>query len=146
MRKITITVLAILSCALFLPEGASAIEGFRGSTWGELRYDIPRDLPDNLLMTGWIKQGIDWKKWGESTTLNTYATLRYKWDTEKYDWNNSLEPGIGISIDTFSPKGLGLTAGVEYIWENRFLLDDNKWYDQKTVVYVSWYGWWDLKK
>jgi len=123
---------------------AGAIEGFRGSTWGELRYDLPREYSDNLLMAAWIKQGVDWKRWRETTTLNTYVTLRYKWDTEKYDWNNTIEPGIGISVDTYSPKGLGLTAGVEYIWENRFL--DSDWHDQKTVVYVSWYGWWDLKK
>jgi len=144
VKKILIIAAASLAALISYGSKAEAVEGFRGSTWGELRYDIPREYPDNLLMAGWIKQGVDWKRWGESTTLNTYVTLRYKWDTEQYDWNNTLEPGIGISVDTFSPKGLGLTAGVEYIWENRFL--DSEWYDSKTVVYVSWYGWWDLKR
>ncbi len=88
----TITLLIILlSC---LTDGASAIVGLRGATWGEIRYLIPRDDgdEDNLLLDGWIRQGVDLAKWN-NTTLNAYGTLRYRLDTEKTDWYNSLGPG-----------------------------------------------------
>jgi hypothetical protein len=117
--------------------------GLRGGTWGELRYDIPKEGEDNLTLDGWIKQGIDWKRWG-NTTLNTYAALRYKFDTEKYEWNNTVGPGIGISLDMYSPRGLILTVGAEYSWES-LIYDGGDCY-QKTVFYVNWVGWWDLKR
>ena len=123
---------------------AGAVEGYRGSTWGELRWDFPKKYDSNLLLSGWIKQGIDWKRWGENTTLNTYATVRYKADTEQLDWNNTLEPGIGVAIETFTSKGLVGTFALEYLWEKR--LTKSGLYDQKLVIYIGWYGWWDLKK
>ncbi len=140
-RTITCTVLLLLILSI----GAAVAHaiGLRGSTWGELRYDIPKDGEENLLWSGWIKQGIDWKRWG-NTTLNTYATIRYSLDTEKYDWNNTLGPGVGISIDTYSPKGLIISWGFEYIWQRQIY--DPVEYDQKAVIYMNWIGWWDLKR
>jgi hypothetical protein len=119
-----------------------AIEGLRGATWGELDYEIPKEGNENLVLDGWIKQGVDWVKWGD-TSVNTYAKLRFKWDTEGYDWNNLIGPTVGISLDTFVPAGLSLSVGFEYSWENR-LNDDINVLDQKAIAYVNWYGWWDL--
>jgi hypothetical protein len=119
------------------------IEGLRGASWGELSYEIPKEGTENLVLDGWIKQGIDWAKWG-NTSLNTYAKLRFKWDTEGYDWNNLMGPALGVSLDTFVPSGLSGSLGAEYVWEQR-MLDENRFIDQKVVIYVNWYGWWDLK-
>lgn len=128
---------------LVVPATTSAIEGFRGSTWGEIRWDIPtRDGTSNLLLDGWIKQGVDWARWG-NTSLNTYATIRYGLDTEKLDWNNHIGPGVGIGIDTFSPKGISASWGVEYLWDRYY---ESGRTEQKVVVYMNWFGWWDLKK
>jgi hypothetical protein len=120
-----------------------AIEGFRGSSWGELRYDIPtRNGKSDLWLYGWAKQGIDWARWG-NTTLNTYATIRYSLDTEKLDWNSHVGPGVGIGIDTYSPKGIAASWGVEYLWDRYY---ESARTEQKVVVYMNWFGWWDLKK
>ena len=131
-----------------LPAGAGGaladIEGLRGASWGELSYEIPKEGEENLVLDGWIKQGIDWAKWG-NTSLNTYAKLRFKWDTEGYDWNNLMGPALGVSLDTFVPSGLSGSLGAEYVWEQR-MLDENRFIDQKVVIYVNWYGWWDLKE
>jgi hypothetical protein len=124
--------------------GAHAVPGLRGASWGELRYDIPKEGEENLILDGWIKQGIDWAKWG-NTSINTYAKLRFKWDTQGYDWNNLMGPTVGISLDTFVPSGLSGSIGAEYTWENR-TLDGSNVMDQKAVIYVNWYGWWDLKR
>jgi hypothetical protein len=133
-------VLLVASLAL-APRGASAFVGFRGSTWGDMREEIPRTGNDNLILQGWIKQGVDWARWG-NTTLNTYATLRYKVDTQKLDWNNSVGPGFGISLDAYTAGGLSAQVGIEYIWDRFFQSERN---EQKVAFYVGWYGWWDLK-
>ena len=138
----------ILTFLVVMTAGAGGaladIEGLRGASWGELSYEIPKEGEENLVLDGWIKQGIDWAKWG-NTSLNTYAKLRFKWDTEGYDWNNLMGPALGVSLDTFVPSGLSGSLGAEYVWEQR-MLDENRFIDQKVVIYVNWYGWWDLKE
>ena len=91
-------------------------------------------------MQGWIRQGVDWFRWGD-TTLNTYVTLRYKWDTERFDWNNTLGPGIGAAFEVYNAKGIVAQWGVEYIWE-QYYIDDRT--EQKLLLYMGWYAWWDL--
>ncbi|UCF05153.1 MAG: hypothetical protein JSV33_14740 [bacterium] len=143
MKLIQCGLLVMLLFSVTVTGTARAFEGFRGSTWGELRWDLPREGEDNLIFNGWFKQGIDWMRSG-NTTLNTYAVLRYKWDIEEYDWNNAIAPGVGISLDTYSPGGVIATLGFEYQWEKLLYGPDTMYH--KAVIYVNWVGWWDLKK
>ena len=123
---------------------AAALEGLRGSSWGEVRWDLPEEGTDNLLTNAWIRQGADWKRWGHST-LNTYATLRLKADTEKLAWNNAIGPGIGIALDTYTDRGLSASWGVEYLWDRYFEADPGVT-EKKAVIYMNWYGAWDLRR
>lgn len=141
-RRICIAAAAAVLAAVLCASGAHAIVGFRGATWGDLRQEFPEELPDNLVLQGWVKQGVDWVEWRHAT-LNTYVALRYRWDTEGYDWNNTIGPALGLSLDLYSSKGLSATAGVEYIWDRYFESDRN---DNKIALYLGWYGWWDLKR
>ena len=143
MKKLLLCAV-LLSATLSCGAADALAIGFRGSTWGELRYDIPKEGTDNLLLNGWIKQGIDWGRWG-NTSLNTYAKLRFKWDTEGYDWNNLMGPALGISFDAFTSTGFSGSLGAEYMWEQH-MIDANRYMDQKVVIYANWYGWWDLKE
>ena len=135
----------LLSCALVIcmTGGSLAFEGYRGSTWGEFRYEIPRNgAEENLLLDGWIRQGVDWAKW-DHLTLNTYATLRYRADSQNSDWHNMLGPGLGIALEAYTPRGAVVTIGAEYIWERNYVLDTDS---EKVQIFLNWYGWWDLKK
>jgi len=143
MNRLSIVVMVMLAVSLCSAEGVSAIQGLRGSTWGEARQEIPDHGENNLIVDTWIRQGIDWVKWGDRAALNTYATVRLKWDSEKLDWNNSFGPGVGIAVDYFNHKGFNASWGMEYIWD-RFYESDRT--DQKIILYMNWYGWWDLKK
>jgi hypothetical protein len=148
MKRHAFGVALALMCLVLCSGSASAIVGFRGSTWGDLRGELPKDGDSNLLLKGWVRQGVDWTKWG-SFTLNTYATLRYQADTDGLDYNNSVGPGIGVSLEAYSTKGIVAALGVEYIWDRYLGLGANPLVDenaQKVVLYVNWYGWWDLKK
>lgn len=142
MKRHALAIASMLLCLALCADGASAIVGLRGQTWGEARQELPRNGDSNLLLQGWLRQGVDWARWG-SLTLNTYATLRYKADTERLDFNNSVGPGVGISLEAYSPKGAVAAFGVEYVWDRFFEADRT---DEKVVLYVNWYGWWDLKK
>ncbi len=148
MKRHALGIALVLLCLVLCSGSAFAIVGFRGSTWGDLRGEIPNEGDGNLLLNGWIRQGVDWTKWG-NVTLNTYATLRYQADTEGLDYNNSVGPGFGISLEAYSPRGIVASLGVEYIWDRYFGLEEASPFDataQKVVFYVNWYGWWDLKK
>ena len=89
-----------------------------------------------------MRQGIDWTKVGPAT-LSTYATVRYGWDSQGFDWNNSIGPGVGVALDAYSNKGLAATLAFEFL-SDRFFESDRT--ENKAVVYLGWYGFWDFKK
>ena len=132
-----------LLCLALCSGSAFAIVGFRGSTWGDLREELPKDGDSNLLLQGWIKQGVDWAKWG-NVTLNTYATLRYQADTEGATTGTTRSaPASGSRSRRTRRRGSPRSVGVEYIWDRYFEADRS---DKKVVIYLGWYGWWDLKR
>jgi len=141
MKRSAICAFAVVVCLTSVLGPASAIEGLRGSTWGDIRWDVPKDVENDLIVRGWIRQGVDWTQVG-SATLSTYATVRYVWDSRGLDWNNSIGPGVGIALDAWSSKGFAGTLAVEYLVD-RFYETDRT--ENKLVVYMGWYGMWDLK-
>jgi hypothetical protein len=143
MRKSYIFCVLLAFFCVCVTGRAFAVEGYPGSTWGELSWEIPKKGGEqNLLLEGWVAQGITWKKWG-NISLSTYGTIRYKWDTEKLDWNNKFSPGIGTALEILSFKQFHIRVGAEYLWE-RFYESGHE--EQKVWIYTDWYGWWNFKK
>lgn len=143
MKRHALRTVLLLLMVFVVSDGSHAIEGFRGATWGSLKYDMPKDEENYLLLDGWFKQGVDWARW-RNTSLNTYAMIRYKWDSENTPYNNVITPALGVSLDTYNPKGFIGTIGFEYQWENRFYPATET--VEKAFVYLDWVGWWDLKR
>ena len=48
MNRLSIVVMVMLAVSLCSAEGVSAIQGLRGSTWGEARQEIPDHGENNL--------------------------------------------------------------------------------------------------
>ncbi|MFH1755396.1 MAG: hypothetical protein ABIA59_06795 [Candidatus Latescibacterota bacterium] len=142
MKRRAIGAALFIGCIVMSASIAFAVEGLRGSTWGDLRYDIPDEVDDDLILKGWIRQGIDWAHVGKAM-LSTYATVRYAWDSRGLDWNNSIGPGVGIALDAWSDKGFAGTLAVEYLVDRYYETDRT---EKKVVIYMGWYGMWDLKK
>ncbi|MEW6109165.1 MAG: hypothetical protein AB1632_08405 [Nitrospirota bacterium] len=142
MNSYRLSVFISVFLCLAVPAAAHAIDGFPGSTWGELRWETPRHGQQNLILEGWVEQGIHWMSWN-NIKLNTYAKIRYGWDSEKLDWNNSFGPGVGVALELLKPDGPHIRTGIEYIWERRY---ESGREIQKAIVFMNWYGWWDLKK
>jgi hypothetical protein len=135
-------ILAVTLLLLAMASPVSAIEGLPGKTWGELRYDMPRHMDTNTLLEGWVEQGIHWTSW-KDLKLNTYVAGRYKLDSEDNDWNNSVGPAVGVALERFFPQGLAVRGGLEY-YEEHF--HNSGRVERKGVLYINWYGWWDLMK
>jgi len=146
MRKSCIIYVLLALFCIAVPVTASAIEGYPGSSWGQLYWDIPtKEGKQNVVLEGWIEQGVTWVKWDKphgDILLNTYGTIRYKWDDQKYDWNNKFAPGVGVGLDIYIDQ-FHMRVGAEYLWE-RFYESGTE--QQKVWIYTDWYGWWDLKK
>ena len=134
-------VLVMVLSVLAVPSVTFAFDGFPGATWGELRFEVPTEGKLNTIFQGWIRQGIDLKRWSEDTHLSVYGTLRYTWDSQQNTWWNDVAPGAGIAFDTYLGKKFPVTVGVEYLWD-RFFVSPHT--EQKVILYTNWYGWWDL--
>ncbi len=142
---------AVFVLCLGFAAPALAIDSYPGSTWGELLWQVPAhgpqpNIPD-LLTDGWIRQGADVAHL-DGVHLVPYMTLRWTADTKGLSWNNTVGPGIGLSLLTTPIKQSSVTIGIENVW-NYY---DRDWgYNASRItdtvnVYMDWYGWWDLKK
>ena len=142
IRFIVVSCLAILFWISTI--SAHAIEGYPGKIWGDFRREIPisGDTQNNSILQGWIEQGVYWFKWND-LMLNTYGTMRYKWDAQGLDWNNSVGPGVGVALEKFVPQGMFFRVGAEVLVDKLYQTNRT---DKKAAVYLTWYGWWDLKK
>lgn len=141
--RITLLFCLITLLLTFAAPASYAIEGFPGSTWGELRQEFPKDADSDLKSQGWIRQGIDWFHVA-GLRLDTYATVRFQWDSRQIDYNNSFGPGLGVALETIKWKGYSLAFGTEYIWDRYY--SHNTRTEEKLILFVNWYGSWDLKK
>jgi hypothetical protein len=125
---------------------AAAIDGFPGSTWGDVSWEIPSPGDDDLILEGWVRQGVAWKRWraGKAAfVLQTYGTLRYRWDSLGLDWNNYLGPGVGAAVDLSAPGLPIATVGVEYVHQWNTRPDVAAPY---TALFTDWFHWWDVRK
>jgi hypothetical protein len=137
---------ALAAASLGVPGAAPAVEGFPGSTWGDFYWEIPSPGESDAVLEGWIRQGVAWKRWPAGKArlvLQTYATLRYKWDSLGQDWNNYLGPGLGVAVDLTAPRFPLVTAGVEYVhqWNTR-----SEVAAPYTAPFLDWFHWWDVAK
>jgi len=126
---------AILLSCLFAPAAASAIEGYPGSSWGLVSYDVDSLVGSGAM--GWVNQGIDWVKLPGGLMLNTFTEFRYRFRTDNAQYYNAYGPAVGLELRK-SPFHLG----IDYYWERYPELGQN---DNKFQFYLTYYFEWDLK-
>lgn len=145
MKRYLILLLTVVWLAL--PSSAPAIEGLPGSTWGNIYEEFPHPGGNDTILNGWVRQGVAWKRWdmGGDTTLvlDTYATVRYYWDSRGFDWFNDFGPGGGVSLDLSAPSGPSISGGAEYIYQMNYTSGTQQPY---TNLFLNWYHWWDIRE
>lgn len=148
MSRVSRPRLAALALALAsaaVPRAAAAVVGYPGSAWGALSWDLPGGGVRDLILEGWVRQGVAWWRaplGAAGLVLQTYATVRYRWDRRGLDWNNHVSPGAGVAIDVTMPRMPALTAGAEWVDEWRFRSGTTS---PTAAPFVDWYHAWDLR-
>ena len=121
---------------LVFDQKALAVEGYYGSTWGEIFHD-----DDQLVGTGamgYANQGIDWLKLPGEILVTTYGEVRYRFRSENRPYFNAYGEALGFEFRKSS-----LHMGIDYLWE-RF--PELAAYSSGLEYYFSYYYDWDFKK
>ena len=115
---------------------------FPGLTWGEVRYPGAQDPSEesNIVLEGYVEQGVDSMKLDGLGTINFYANLDYITDSKELDWNNSITPGVGVKLKKLIGSNVLLQFGIEAARERRWISDQT---DNVIFVYLNWSSWWD---
>jgi hypothetical protein len=72
-----------------------------------------------------------------SLSLTPYVSLGLVADTKGYDWNNQVEPQVGLKVNKFFANGV-VSVGTAYKYEDRF----SSLQSSGLVLYVQdWFGW-----
>jgi hypothetical protein len=117
-----------------------------GSTWGDLRWEIPDTGPTDLVLMGWVRQGVVIHRWRPDPLtflLSPYLLFRYSLDTLGPDYNNYAGPGAGIAVDMDGVRGLQPSWAIEYAWEKNLRSQGGV---QRLDLVLRWYTSWDLAK
>lgn len=115
MKKYILALLALLT-----PSVAHAQEDrFPGSAWFNITGPhVGGEEAGNWVMTGNATQNVvlaelnSWK-------LNTYVSVGFSKDTEGYEWNNKIIPGVGLGVTKDIGPGV-MSIGVQAIHEEHF--------------------------
>lgn len=92
------------------------------SGWGELRYPasaIEEERTDAML-EGAMQISVDWLQLGPQARVATFVGIGFKTDTIGLDYNNQLEPTLGVRLDITVHEGVELTFGTHLMHDWRF--------------------------
>lgn len=127
--------LAIWSAGIPAAE-AFEIEGYPGSTWGQLSYD--NDEISGSGVMGFVNQGVQWTTLPGGVALVTYAEYRHRSRNKNQEYYDAGGPAVGLEF-----RKSVFTAGVDYYWETLPVLGEKS---ERAQVYGSVFVDWNLAK
>jgi len=119
--------------------------GFPGSTWGQVRYPSSQEIEekDNVIVEGAIEQGVDWFRMTKWSIFNSFFRFEYKFDKEGFDFNNKLQPEVGLKAKFFLANWGLIEAGGKYVLDHR--TETNRT-EEGIVFFLNWAASWNLKQ
>lgn len=114
-----------------------------GSTSGNIQFPSsaqPRES-ENTLLSGKIEQGVDLLSLARNTTLNLFARVDYRWDTEELDFNRKILAAAGIKLRHVFSDSFVLSVGAKYENDQRYVVERSS---AGTLLFSNWYGSWHL--
>jgi hypothetical protein len=110
---------------------------FPGSTWGVVGNTSPSEKGNVIAMVN-LEQGVFAQSVG-SGTLIPFVEARLSRDTDKYDWNNKNQFGVGVKYRHPMGKNGSFDVGIKYQHEDRIRSGTT---DQGVVIFAGyWLGW-----
>lgn len=125
----------IFSIFFAVPTSAFEVQGFPGSSWGQITYDNDKLTGSGLM--GNINQGVEWFTLPWDVRFTTFAEYRLRTRAHNKTYYDTRGPAFGIDFR----KSI-FSFGMAYYWEYFPELNTTS---KNREIYLTWYYDWDLK-
>jgi hypothetical protein len=139
---ITVLILTTMSTA---QDGAvSALQGsladsvgLPGQGWTSIGNLSPIEH-NNFYVQSYVEQSAAiFSTYSGSLTVTPFVGMGLVLDTKGYDWNNKVQPRLGVKVNKYFRKGV-ISVGSAYTYEERFKGVDSS---GLTLFVQDWFGW-----
>lgn len=135
----------VLTAASAAQEGAasalqgSAVDavGLPGQGWTSIGNQSPIEHNNFYLQSYMEQTATVYSTFSGSVTVTPFVGLGLVLDTKGYDWNNKVQPRLGMKVNKYFPKGV-ISVGSAYSYEDRFKSFNSSCL---TLYAQDWFGW-----
>ena len=111
--------------------------GLPGQGWTSIGNVSPIEH-NNFYLQSYIEQGAAvFSTYSGSITVTPFVGLGLVLDTKGYEWNNKIQPKVGVKLNKFFSKGV-ISVGSAYSFEERFKGINSSGF---TLYAQDWFGW-----
>jgi hypothetical protein len=111
--------------------------GLPGQGWTSIGNVSPIEH-NNFYLQSYIEQGAAvFSTYSGSITVTPFVGLGLVLDTKGYEWNNKIQPKVGVKVNKFFSKGV-VSVGSAYSYEDRFKGINSSGF---TLYAQDWFGW-----
>ena len=145
--KSLFALLAVLVLATFSAAQDGAVSALQGSLadsvglpgqgWTSIGNQSPIEH-NNFYLQSYVEQGAAvFSTYSGSFTVTPFIGLGVTLDTKGYEWNNKVQPRLGVKVNKYFAKGV-ISVGSAYSYEDRFKSFDSS---ALTLFVQDWFGW-----
>ena len=111
--------------------------GLPGQGWTSIGNVSPIEH-NNFYLQSYIEQGAAvFSTYSGSITVTPFVGFGLVLDTKGYEWNNKIQPKVGVKVNKFFSKGV-VSVGSAYSYEDRFKGINSSGF---TLYAQDWFGW-----
>jgi len=111
--------------------------GLPGQGWTSIGNLSPIEH-NNFYMQSYVEQSAAmFSTYSGALTVTPFVGLGLVLDTKGYNWNNKIQPRLGVKVNKYFRKGV-ISVGSAYTYEQRFKGVDSS---GLTVFVQDWFGW-----
>ena len=111
--------------------------GLPGQGWTSIGNLSPIEH-NNFYMQSYVEQSAAmFSTYSGALTVTPFVGLGLVLDTKGYNWNNKIQPRLGMKVNKYFRKGV-ISVGSAYTYEQRFKGVDSS---GLTVFVQDWFGW-----
>ena len=111
--------------------------GLPGQGWTSIGNLSPIEH-NNFYVQSYLEQGAAvFSTYSGSITVTPFVGLGLVLDTKGYQWNNKIQPKLGVKVNKFFSKGV-VSVGSAYSYEERFKGINSS---GLTLYAQDWFGW-----
>lgn len=139
-----IAILVLTAFSAAQERAASALQGslvdavgLPGQGWTSIGNQSPIEH-NNFYFQSYMEQSAAvFSTFSGSITVTPFVGLGLVLDTKGYEWNNKIQPRLGIKANKIFAKGI-VSVGAAYSYESRFKSYNSSGF---TLYVQDWFGW-----